>query len=789
MEKIIGKPVDRKDGHLKVTGGALYAAEHFPTNMAYAVMVTSTISKGHIRSIDDTATRAHKGVVEVITYKNSIHLHQPTTEDSAGGYFAEKELLPLQTERIFYNGQHVALVIANTFQAAEHGAALLKITYDSEKPLTEIEDDLANKYQPKKGIGGNEVQIHKGDAEKALRDAAVKNDQTYVTPVYHHNAMEPHAATALWEGDQLTIYDTTQAVFSTRAIVAKMMGTQPEKVRILSPFVGGGFGSKGFMWPHAVLAAMASKQVGRPVKLVINRMQMFSTCGRRSRTIQNIVLGAGSNGKLAAVKHDTTSETSFVDEFVEPAGVATKMLYDAPNFDITQNLVRINKGTPCPTRAPGEAVGMFAYEVAIDELAEKLNMDPLELRLANYAEKHPQDGKEWSLKNLKDCYQKGADAIGWKSRNAKPRSMQEDGMLVGYGMATASYPANRQDSTVKVRLYADGKAAAASATQDIGTGTYTVMAQILAENIGVAIENAEFKLGDSSMPKGANSGGSQTSASVGPALRAGALLAKSKAIQLAIADKKSPLYGQQESAVQVENGRMFLSSDTSKGETYAALLKRQKMDVLEAEGKTNVSTRETKTSEANPVSSQQSGGQQGGSGGQQSGSGGEGNKPEENPFAKADEAQDRKNVAFHSFGAHFVKVMVDPFTGFVRVSKVVSVIDAGTILNEKTARSQIIGGVIWGLGQALTEATAYDPNNGRPVTKDLADYHVPSHADMPEFDIQFIGKPDLKISPVGSRGIGEIGTTGITAAIINAVHHATGKWIRELPATPDKVMG
>lgn len=774
MSEIIGKPVDRKDGRLKVTGGAEYAYEYFPANLAYGVTVQSTIGKGRIRNIDTTAAKAHKGVIEVITYKNSIQLHQINPEQSEGGKWGEKDLLPLQSDRIFYNGQHVAIVVASTFQAAEHGAALLKIEYDEEKPVTTMEEAMPNKYKPKQALGGGEAQTPKGDADKALQDAAVKTEQTYRTPVYHHNAMEPHAATAVWEGDQLTIHDTTQAVFSTRAIIAQLLGTLPDKVRILSPFIGGGFGSKGFMFPHAILTAMAAKQVGRPVKLTLNRMQMFSTAGRRSQTIQKVALGAGANGKLAVVRHDTTAETSFVDEFLEQAGVATKMLYDTPNMDVQHSLVRLNKGTPCPTRAPGEAVGMIAYEVAMDELAEKLKMDPLELRLTNHAHKNPNDGKEWSLKNLKECYQKGADAIGWKSRNPVPRSITEGDMLVGYGMATASYPANRGGTTVKLKLYDDGRVAAASATQDIGTGTYTVMAQILAQNIGVAIENAEFKLGDSNMPKGANSGGSQTSASVGPAVMAAALLAKSKAIKMAIADKKSPLYGQVESGIKVENGKMFLESNPAKGETYAQLLKRKKMPVLEAEGSiTNVSTREPKKSEANPTAGQSGGGE----------------KKEENPFAKADEATPRDNIAFHSFGAHFVKVLVDPMTGQVRVNKVVSVMDVGTILNEKTARSQIIGGVIWGLGQALTEETVYDENTGRVVTKDLADYHVPCHADIPEFDIQFIGKPDMKISPVGSRGIGEIGTTGISGAIINAIYNATGKWVRDLPATPDKVMG
>ncbi len=425
---------------------------------------------------------------------------------------------------------------------------------------------------------------------------------------------------------------------------------------------------------------------------------------------------------------------------------------------------------------PGEAPGTFAFEVAMDELAEKLKMDPLDLRLANYAEKNPENGKPWSEKSLRECYQKGADAIGWKQRNTTIKSMQQNGMLVGYGMATATYPANRSEATVKIKLYDDGRAVAACCTQDIGTGTYTVMAQILAETIGVPIEQAEFKLGDTIYPKGPNSGGSQTAATTGPALRAAALLAKSKAIKMAISDSKSPLYGQQEDAIKAEDGKLFVASDPAKGETYSQLLKRKKMPVLEAEGTTSVSTRET---EANPTAKQ---------GGGQSGGGGKDEKKEENPFAKADKAVDRTRMAFHSFGAYFVKVLVDPVIGSVHVDNVVAVMDIGTVLNEKTAKSQIMGGAVWGIGMALMEHTAYDPNNSRPVTKDLSDYHVPVHADMPTFDIQFIGKPDLNISPVGCRGAGEIGITGIVAAITNAVYHATGKRIRELPITPDKLI-
>ncbi len=353
MTSIVGKPIDRKDGPLKVTGGAQYAAEFPIKGLVYAVIVQSPVTKGRIRSIDDTATRVSKGVVEVITYKNSMSLHQVTGGSDPGqGKLGESDLLPLQSDRIFYSGQHVAMVIAETFQQAEHGAALLKIEYVEEAPVVDIEQAMDTKYQPGQALGGGEAQTHKGDAGKAFDEAEIKMKETYQTPVYHHNAMEPHATTAIWVDGQLTVYDSTQSIYGVQGAMAQMLGLQKAQVRVISPFIGGGFGSKGFIWPHVVMSCMAAKQVGRPVKLVIDRMQMFTSNGRRTRTIQDISIGAGNNGKLAAIKHETTSETSFVSEFVETAGVATKMLYEVPNLDVTHSLVRVNRVTPCPTRAP-----------------------------------------------------------------------------------------------------------------------------------------------------------------------------------------------------------------------------------------------------------------------------------------------------------------------------------------------------------------------------------------------------------------------------------------------------
>jgi xanthine dehydrogenase YagR molybdenum-binding subunit len=783
MNKLIGQSVDRVDGRLKVTGKAPYSAEFPLKNLAYGVTVQSTIASGRIRSMDTHAAESLAGVIAVITYKNSMSLHTLAGGSDPGqGKFGEKDLLPLQSDRIFYDGQHIAIVVAETFEVAEHGASLLKVEYEVEKPVYELEQALADAYQPASALGGGQAQAHRGDASKAMPGAEVMIEQTYTTPVYHHNAMEPHATTAEWTGKKLTIYDSTQSVVGSKNAIAQILGVPPDDVRLFSYFIGGGFGSKGFTWAHSVMAPMAAKHVGRPVKIVLSRQQMFTCNGHRSRTIQKISLGADKAGKLLAVKHLTTSETSFVDEFVEQAGAATKMIYEVPHLDATHSIVRLNKGTPCPTRAPGEAPGTYALEVAMDELAYKLQMDPVALRLVNYADKHPQTGKPWSEKNLKACYERGAAAIGWSQRKAEPGSMKEGKLLVGYGMATATYPANRSASSAKIQLFADGHAVIFCATQDIGTGTYTILTQIAADGLGLPMGKVECKLGDSKLPKGPNSGGSQVSASAGGAVWAAALTLKSKAVQLAIADKKSPLFGQSEESVQAEAGKIFVAGSPEKGETYGDLLNRKGMEMIETEITTNVSTREGAASPAGGSGKE-------GAGEQAGGAVKEGDKQDQQSAAvKADEGVDHTKYAFHSFGAHFVKVLVDPTLGTVRVAKIVGVMDIGTVLNLKTATNQIMGGMIFGIGMALMEGTIYDPTNGRVVTRDLTDYLVPVNADMPEFEIQFIDIPDPYISPVGARGIGEIGITGVTAAIANAIYHATGKRVRDLPITPDKLL-
>lgn len=773
MSELTGKPIDRVDGRLKVTGAATYTAEFKPKNMVYGVAVQSTVARGRIRSIDTHAADNAPGVIKVMTYENAMSLHFPQSGDPGGGKFAEKDLLPLQSNHIFYDGQYVAIVIAETFEQAEHAATLVKVDYIKNTPLIDLQKNIATSYKPASALGGGSAQVKRGDAGAAIQSAAIKIAQTYTTPVYHHHAMEPHATTAEWQGDKLLIYDATQSVAGTKSLMAGMLGIPADGVRVVSLYIGGGFGSKGFSWPNTVLAAMAAKLVNRPVRLVVNRQQMFTSNGRRSQTIQKISLGTDAQGKLSAIKHETTSETSFVDEFTETAGVATGILYDSPNVEVGHNLVKLNRVTPCPMRAPGEAPGTYALEVAMDELAYQLNMDPVQLRLINYAEIEPQKKKPFSSKNLKDCYSRGAESIGWMQRKPTPGVTREGNYLIGYGMATATYPANRSSSSAKAILFADGHAEIQCATQDIGTGTYTIMTQVAADALGLPVEKVQVKLGDSDFPKGANSGGSQVTASVGPAIRAASMGVLNKVIMLAVADSSSPLYGQKTEDIAAVNEMLSLKGDSGKSESFQQILSRHQLVQLEAFATTNASTRETASPPPEPKNDQEAAQQK---------------ESQANPAVKADEGTDRKNYAFHSFGAHFVKVRVDELLGTVHIDKIVSVMDIGKVMNLKTAKNQIMGGAIFGIGMALMEGTEYDPNQGRVVTRDLAQYLLPVHADMPEFDVQFIDKPDPYISPIGARGIGEIGITGVTAAIANAVYHATGKRVRDLPIRPDKLI-
>lgn len=757
-EQVTGKPIDRVDGRLKVMGAAHYAAEEPINNIAHAVIIPSTIAKGRIQDIDVSATERSPGVLAAITHRNAPKLNELQEEDSVKGKPGEKKV-PLQSDEVHYDGQHIGVVVAETLEQAKYAASLVRVTYHETQPTIFIEQGLSQKYQPSQFFG-EELQVRRGDAGKALESAEVKMEATYTTPIEHHNPMEPSASIAAWDGDSLTIYDSTQWVYGTCEIVSYTLGIPKENVRIISHYVGGGFGCKGYTWWHPVLAAIAARKVGRPVKLVLTRQQMFSSCGHRPRTIQQIAFGAKRNGELTAIRHVTTSQTSEVDEHVEPCGLTTRILYACPNLEVTHNLVQINTGTPTAMRAPGEAPCTFALESAMDELAYELGIDPVELRIINHADVNLQTEKPWSSKYLKECYQMGAERFGWSHRNLTPGSMRDSDYLIGWGMATATYPGYRSPASAKAQIFADGHAVVSSATHDIGTGTYTVMTQIAADVLGLPIERIEFKLGDSSMPIAPVAGGSQSAASVGPAVQGAAEAVRTRVIELAIADDASPLYRQSEDEISTANGRVFVKSNPSTGETYAEILQRNNLPLVEIEATANTASSEVQ----------------------------EARNPAVRICAGKNENADMQQYAFQSFGAQFAEVRINPRTCKVRVTRFVSAIDAGRILNHKTARSQIMGGVIFGIGMALMEETVLDPHNGRLVVRNLADYHVPVHADIGNIEVLFTDKPDPHISRLGVRGVGEIGITGVAAAIANAVYHATGRRIRDLPITPDKLL-
>jgi xanthine dehydrogenase YagR molybdenum-binding subunit len=551
--------------------------------------------------------------------------------------------------------------------------------------------------------------------------------------------MEPHNTVAIWEGNKLTLYDSTQGVFSVRSTVARTFSMPQDDVRVVSPFTGGGFGSKGGPWSHVMLAAMAAKMVGRPVKLVLTRRQMFGPVGGRPRTVQRVTLGATRDGQLTAIRHISTCNSSMIEDWLEPSALQTRMLYASPNAVTDHAIVRLNVGSPTFMRAPGESSGTYALESAMDELAVALNMDPVALRLRNYAEHDPQSGKPWSSKSLRECYKVATDRFGWSKRNPQPRSMRDGNLLIGWGMATATYPARTAPASTAVRVLPDGSASVRAGTQEIGCGTYTIMTQIAADALGVPPARVRFELGDTDMPPTPVSAGSLTAASTGTSVYKAASAARAKLVQMAIADSQSPLHGASESDVHVANGRMTLASTPSRGETYADLIKRN--------GGTPVEAR---------IDSQ--------------------------PGAEQQE------YSMHSFGTVLTEVHVDPDLGEIRVPRVVTAHAVGRV-HAKTLQSQIIGGVVWGVGMALLEHTLIDPRMGRYMNSDLAEYQVPVNADIGTVDVTLVDERDEHVNPIGVKGGGEIGITGVAASLANAVYHATGKRVRDLPITLDKLLG
>ena len=733
----LGQPISRTDGRAKVTGKARYAAEHPLPRMAHAILVTSTIASGRIIAMNTALIAKMPGVLLVMTHLTAPRL-PAGGKAGAGSPPAGRILNLLQDDRIYYNNQPVAIVVADTLEHATAAAQQMRIDYRKETVQNDFSQAKTTLHQPKKAKD-EEANTRRGDIETGKRSAAALIEATYTTPIEHHNPMEPHATIAAWDGDQLTLYDATQYVSGVRTTVSKTLGIAPEKVRVICPYVGGGFGCKGSTWSHVVLTAMAARAVGQPVKLALERPQMFGPVGHRPHTEQHFMLAGDANGKFTAMQHDVIASTSFMEDWLETAALTTRMLYDCPNQQTSHRLARINTGTPTFMRAPGEASGTFALESAIDELSYALHLDPIQLRLQNYAEKDPESGKPWSSKALRECYRSGAERFDWSRRTPQPRSMQKDGMLIGLGMATATYPANRSQAAASATILPDGSAVVRSGTQDLGTGAYTVMTQVAADALGLPLEKVRFELGDTTLPKAPVSGGSQSTASVAPAVRAAANAARLQLVKLALADAGSPLAGMDIENILVENGWLISRTDTQRREPFAAVIGRHGGQPIEV------------TIDAKP-------------------------------------GDEKKKYALHSFGAVFAEVHVDPDLGVIRVVRVVGSYGIGRLLNKKTGHSQLMGGVVWGIGMALLEKTEMDTRYGRAVNGNLAEYHVPVNADIGEIDIIVVDDDDQYINSLGAKGIGEIGITGVCAAIANAVFHATGTRVRDLPITLDKVM-
>jgi xanthine dehydrogenase YagR molybdenum-binding subunit len=733
---LVGQPMDRTDGLLKVTGEARYAAEFPEARLAHAVLVTSPISSGSIASIDASRAQTVPGVLLVMTYQTAMRLPnngKPPLAPPAG-----RHLTLLQDNQIRYSNEPVALVVADTLEHATDAADQLRIAYQATPGAHDFTNAKASAHAPV-SPQGRQTDTQRGNFDAGLAEGAVHVDEVYTTPVEHHNPMEPHATMAHWDGPQLTLYDSTQGVSGDRIAVAKSLGIPPEDVRVISPFIGGGFGCKGSSWSHVTLCAMASKQTGRPVRLALTRPQMFGSVGARPRTEQHLVLAARHDGTLTAMRHDSISNTSVFEDWTETCCMVTRMLYTVPNQVTTHRLVQLNLGTPTFMRAPGETTGSFALESAMDELAWKLKMDPVALRLKNYAEVDPQDNKPFSAKALRQCYEIGAEKFGWSRRTSTPRSMRSGNTLIGYGMATATYPANRSPASAIARILPDGTAMVASGTQDLGTGTYTVMTQVSADALGFPPEKIHFALGDSTLPQAPGSGGSQSAASVAPAVHDACMQVRSQLISLALADNASPVHGVDPADVTVQDGWVVSNSNPSLRDPAGAILARAGGKPIEA----TVSV-----------------------------------KP----------GEERSEYSMHSFGAVFAEVHVDADLGTITAPRIVGVYDIGRVLNQKTARSQMLGGMVWGVGAAFKEDTSLDTRYGRFVNMNLAEYHVPVNADIGEFDVTFLDQPDPHINSLGVRGIGEIGLTGVVAALANATYHATGVRVRDLPITLDKVM-
>ncbi|HYW64487.1 MAG TPA: xanthine dehydrogenase family protein molybdopterin-binding subunit [Bradyrhizobium sp.] len=733
MAAYIGTATSRVDGRAKVTGAAKYAGEFGAPDLAYGDLVTSTIAKGRIVSIDISEAMSVTGVIAILTHKN-----RPPMADDDASYKDDvapergSPYRPLYDEKIRFNGQPVAIVLAEEWETAHFAATRVRVEYEEEAHVTDL-DEQDGDTKP-----AGTAPKPRGDADKALATAAVRHEGDYIVPTEHHNPMELFASTVIREADgKLTVYDKTQGVQNVQRYLSKVFRMQPDEIRVMSPYVGGAFGS-GLRPQHQVpLAVMAARALQRSVRLVLTRQQMY-TLGYRPWATQHVALGAGADGALDAIAHDVLSITSQYEDFARHDVGWASALYKCANTKYSHRLVKVDLPTPCDMRAPGAATGMVALECAMDELAVALNMDPLELRLRNYSDREQDEDKPYTSKELRECYRQAAEAFGWSKRNGAPRSMRDGTELVGWGLASGVWDAMQEETAARITLTANGHAEVACATSDIGTGTYTIMAQVAADLLGLPIDNVSIKLGDSSLPKSPVEGGSWMAASVSHAIKNAADAVRNELLALAQKMPDSPLKGTTPDDVTLADGKIVSKEDRTRAVSIADAMRHGKVDRIEQEQSTN--------------------------------------------FEKNDK------YARNTHSAVFAEVKIDEQLGVIRVTRIVSAVAAGRILNTKTAASQIMGGMIWGIGMALHEETQIDHRFGRVMNANYAEYHVPVNADVHDIEVIFVEEKDDIINPLGIKGVGEIGLVGVASAIANAVYHATGKRVRDLPITLDKLL-
>jgi xanthine dehydrogenase YagR molybdenum-binding subunit len=732
MTGYIGTATSRVDGRAKVTGEAKYAGEFNASGLAYGSVVESAIAKGRIVRIDASEARRVGGVLDVLTHENRPRM--AGTDKAWKDDVAPEEgspFRPLYDDKIKFSGQPIALVLAEDWEIAKYAASLVRIEYEKLPFVTDLYGQRDQAFVVKKPDKPH------GDAGRAFAAAEVRHEAEYFIPTEHHNPMELFAATVMWDGGgKLTVYDKTQGVQNVQRYLCSVFDRKPDDLRVVSPYVGGAFGAGLRPQYEVVLAVMGALALERSVRLVLTRQQMYGL-GYRPATIERLALGARKDGTLDAITHEAIAVTSQYEDFARNDTGWAALLYKSANAKYVHKLARLDVPTSSDMRAPGATTGVYALESAMDELAVALKLDPVELRLRCYSERDQNEDIPYTSKNLRECYRQGAEAFGWSKRTAEPRSMRDGSDLVGWGMATGIWEALQMPTAARIVLTANGHAEVSCAASDIGTGTYTIMAQVAADTLGLPIENITVKLGDSTLPQAPVEGGSWLAASTSHAIAATADEVRGELLALAKAMKDSPLAGAKAADVALADGNIVSKQDPSRAVSIADAMRHGAIDRIEKE-KTN---------------------------------------------SFAEDSSHARNT--HS--AVFAEVKIDEQIGVIRVTRVVSAIAGGRILNLKTAHSQIMGSVVWGIGMALHEETVYDHRFGRIMNANIAEYHVPVNADVQDIKVIFVEEPDSLVNPMGIKGLGEIGIVGVAAAIANAVYHATGKRIRDLPITLDKL--